>query len=134
MIRAYTSRDGHQLIFNDSPENTSLTIQTTLGASCKVRLSPETGIEIMTLEEQPIVITSASDVTVNSEGAVLVNASDVTINGEGDVSVSAEGALELSSTGELSIAASSVNVEASGDISLVAPAVDVSGGIVNLGA
>ena len=134
MIRAYTSRDGHQLIFNDSPENTSLTVQTTLGASCIIRLSPETDIEIMTIEEQPIVITSASDVTVNSEGAVLVNASDVTINGEGDVSVSAEGALELSSAGELSIAASSINVEASGDISLVAPAVDVSGGIVNLGA
>ncbi|NDA11982.1 MAG: hypothetical protein EBZ15_05005, partial [Actinobacteria bacterium] len=134
MIRAYTSRDGHQLIFNDSPENTSLTIQTTLGASCMIRLSPESGIEIMTIEEQPIIITSASDVTVNSEGAVLVNASDVTINGEGDVSVSAEGALELSSAGELSIAASSINVEASGDISLVAPAVDVSGGIVNLGA
>ncbi|MDA2988218.1 MAG: VgrG-related protein [Actinomycetota bacterium] len=134
MIRAFTSRDGHQLIFNDSPENTSLTVQTTFGASCKVRLSPETGIEIMTIEEQPIVITSASDVTVNSEGTVLVNAAEVTINGEGDVSVSAEGALELTAAGELSLAGTSVNVEASGDISLIAPAIDVSGGIVNLGA
>jgi uncharacterized protein involved in type VI secretion and phage assembly len=134
MISAFTSRDGHQLLFNDSPESTSLTVQTTFGASCKIRLSPETGIEIVTIEEQPIIITSASDVTVNSEGAVLVNAGEVTINGEADVSVSAEGALELTAAGELSLVASSVNVEASGDISLVAPAIDISGGIVNLGA
>jgi phage baseplate assembly protein gpV len=134
MIRAYTSRDGHQVIFNDSPENTSLTINTTRGASCMIRLSPETGIEILTIEEQPIVITSASDITLNSEGEVLVNSASVTINGEADVSISAEGALEISAVGALNLAATTVNIEADAELTVAAPIVNVSGGIVNLGA
>ena len=134
MIRAFTSRDGHQLIFNDSPEDTSVTLNTTKGISCVIRISPETGIEIKTLEEQPILIESASDITLISAGEVAVNSASVTINGEADVSVSAEGALEISAVGELNLAAASVNIEAEAEISIAAPIVNVAGAIVNLGA
>ena len=133
MKRAFTSREGHQLIFDDSPETPGIMIQTTFGASCLVRLSPETGIMITTIEEQPIIITSASDVTINSEGAVIVNSADVTINGEADISISAEGAIEISAAEELNIAASSLTIEAE-DISLLAGEINIAGGIVNLGA
>lgn len=134
VVRSFTSRMGSQLIFRDDPESPSLELTTTMGASCMIRISPETGIEIITLEEQPILINSASDVTISSDGAVTVNAAEVAINGEGDVSLSAEGALEIAAGGEVSITAASVNIEAEADASVMAPAVDISGGIVNLGA
>ena len=133
MKRAFTSRDGHQLIFDDSPETPGIVIQTTFGASCMIRLSPETGITITTIEEQPIVINSAADVTINSEGAVIVNSTDVTINGEADISISAEGAIEVSAADELNLAATSITIEAE-DISLLAGEINIAGGIVNLGA
>lgn len=134
MIRGFTSRLGSQILFMDDPEMPGVVINTTMGGSTIIRLSPETGIEIITLEGQPIVITSASDITITSEGAVEVNAAAVAINGEGDVSISAEGALEITAGGEIAISAASVNIEAEVDASLIAPAVDITGGIVNLGA
>lgn len=134
MIRGFTSRLGSQLLFMDDPELPGVVLNTTMGASTLIRLSPETGIEIITVEGQPIVVTSASDVTINSEGAVTVNSAAVVINGEGDVSISAEGAIEITAGGEIAISAASVNIEAEADASIVAPAVDVTGGIVNLGA
>ena len=134
MIRGFTSRLGSQLLFMDDPEAPGLVLNTTMGASTIIRLSPETGIEIITVEGQPILITSDSDVTINSEGAVTVNAAAVEINGEGDVSISAEGALELTAGGAIAISAASVNIEAEADASVIAPAIDITGGIVNLGA
>lgn len=141
MQRVYTSRDGHQIIFDDSPENSALTLKTTFGASCMIRMSPEEGITITTLEGQPITINSEAEVTINAEGEVLINASDVTINGEGAVTIAAEG--------ELSITAASLNFESEGEISLSSAIaismespeitlegleVNVGGAIVTLGA
>ena len=142
MIRAFTSRDGHQILFNDSPELTSLTLQTTFGASCIIRMSPETGIEILTVEEQPILISSNADVTISSEGVVLVNAADVTINGEGDCTINAvgdvnlvsEGALQIEALADVNINGGIVSIEADEVFEVVAPIVNISGGIVNLGA
>ncbi|MDP4805354.1 MAG: VgrG-related protein [Candidatus Nanopelagicales bacterium] len=134
MIRGFTSRLGSQLLFMDDPETPGLVLNTTMGASTIIRLSPETGIEIITVEGQPILISSASDVTITSEGAVTVNAAAIAINGEGDVSISAAGALELTAGGEIAISAASINLEAEVDASMVAPAIDITGGIVNLGA
>ena len=148
MMRAFTSREGHQLIFNDNPEASSLTVQTTFGASCIVRLSPETGISISTIEGQPITVNSAAEVTINSEGAVLINSSEVTVSGEGavaingaDVSISAEGAIEITTEGVVSLTGSEINLASEGAvsieadvISLTAGEINIAGGIVSLGA
>ena len=148
VIRAFTSREGHQLIFNDNPETSSLTLQTTFGASCIVRLSPETGISISTIEGQPVTINSDAEVTINSEGAVLINSSEVTVSGKGavaingaDVSISAEGAIEISTEGVVSVSGSEINLASEGSvsieadvISLVAGEINIAGGIVSLGA
>ncbi len=148
MMRAFTSREGHQLLFNDNPDASSLTIQTTFGASCIVRLSPETGISITTIEGQPIIINSDSEVTVNAEGAVVINASEVTLSGEGaveingaDVSITAEGAVEITTEGAISLTGSEINLASEGSvsieadmISLVAGEINIAGGIVSLGA
>ena len=133
MIRAFTSRDGHQLLFNDSPELSSLTINTTFGSSCMIRLSPETGITIETVEGQPIVINSAAEVTVNAEGAVVINSTDVSISGEGAIEITAAGAISLEAS-EINLSADgAVSIEAS-EISLLAGEINVAGGIVSLGA
>ena len=148
MIRAFTSREGHQLLFNDNPETSSLTLQTTFGASCIVRLSPETGISISTIEGQPITVNSDAEVTINSEGAVLINSSEVTVSGKGavaingaDVSITAEGAIEISTEGVVSLTGSEINLASEGSvsieadvISLVAGEINIAGGIVSLGA
>jgi len=133
MIRAFTSREGHQLIFNDSPELSSVILNTTFGASCMIRLSPETGITIETVEGQPIVLNSASEVTVNAEGAVVLNAAEVTISGEGAVEISAAGAVSVEAS-EINLAADgAVSIE-SDVISLTAGEINIAGGIVSLGA
>ena len=148
MIRAFTSREGHQLLFNDNPETSSLTLQTTFGASCIVRLSPETGISISTIEGQPVTVNSDAEVTINSEGAVLINSSEVTVSGKGavaingaDVSITAEGAIEISTEGVVSLTGSEINLASEGSvsieadvISLVAGEINIAGGIVSLGA
>ena len=148
MIRAFTSREGHQLLFNDNPETSSLTLQTTFGASCIVRLSPETGISISTIEGQPITVNSDAEVTINSEGAVLINSSEVTVSGKGavaingaDVSITAEGAIEISTEGVVSLTGSEINLASEGSvsieadvISLVAGEINIAGSIVSLGA
>jgi hypothetical protein len=133
MIRAYTSRDGHQLVFNDSPELSSVMINTTFGTSCILRLSPETGITIETVEGQPIIINSAAEVTVNAEGAVVINSSDVSISGEGAIEITAAGAISIEAS-EINLSADgAVSIEAS-EISLLAGEINVAGGIVSLGA
>jgi hypothetical protein len=133
MIRAYTSRDGPQLVFNDSPELSSVMINTTFGTSCILRLSPETGITIETVEGQPIIINSAAEVTVNAEGAVVINSSDVSISGEGAIEITAAGAISIEAS-EINLSADgAVSIEAS-EISLLAGEINVAGGIVSLGA
>jgi uncharacterized protein involved in type VI secretion and phage assembly len=133
MIRAFTSRDGHQIIFNDSPELSSLMLNTTFGASCMIRLSPETGITIETVEGQPIIINSASEITVNAEGAVMINSAEVSISGEGAVEITAAGAVSVEAS-EINLASEgAVSIE-SDVISLVAGEINIAGGIVSLGA
>ncbi|MEI8261729.1 MAG: phage baseplate assembly protein V, partial [Actinomycetes bacterium] len=124
MQRLYTSRDGHQIIFDDSPENTSLTLNTTFGASCMIRMSPEEGITITTIEGQPVTINSDAEITINAEGSVIINSADVTINGEGAVTINAEG--------ELSISAASLNFESEGEISMSAPVISLEGAEISL--
>ncbi len=140
MQRAFTSRDGHQLIFDDSPENSSVTLNTTFGASCMIRLSPEEGILITTIEGQPVTINSEAEVTINAEGAIVVNAAEVTLNGEGAITIAAEGemtltaaSLNLASEGEVSISASAISLEGA-EVSLEGAEVNVAGAIVTLGA
>lgn len=130
---AFTSREGHQLIVDDSPESTGIHLQTTLGSSAVITISPELGISIKTMEGQPITINSASDVTVSSEGEVAVNAASVTINGEGEVSITAEGAVSVEGS-EVSVTTEGALALTGSEISLNAGVVNVAGGIVNLGA
>lgn len=131
--RAFTSREGHQLIFDDSPETPGIKLATTFGASCEVSISPELGISIKTVEGQPITINSAAEVSISSVGNVSVSAAAVEISAEAAVSVNSEVSVELS--------APAVSVAAEGDvsisgaaISLEAATVNVAGGVVNLGA
>jgi hypothetical protein len=136
VIRSFTSRQGHQLIFNDSLEEelSGLTINTTRGETCSIFMNPVLGITIQTTEGQPIVIKSAENITLQSEGEVAVNSASVTIMGESDVSIAAGGALAISAAGELNLSGASVNIEAEGELTVAGPIVNVSGGIVNLGA
>lgn len=140
MVRAYTSRDGHQLVFDDSPENTSLTINTTFGSSCMIRLSPEEGILITTIEGQPITINSQAEITINADAEITMNAAELTINGEGAVTIAAEGemsltaaSLNLESEGEISLSASVISMEGA-EITMEGAEVNVAGAIVTLGA
>lgn len=131
--RAFTSRAGHQIIFDDSPETPGLVLNTTFGASCMIRMSPETGITIATVEGQPVTIESASEVTVAAEAAVIINAAEITINGEGAVAINAEGAVEVNGVA-VSITAEEALEIGAAEVSITAGVVNVAGGIVNLGA
>ena len=68
------------------------------------------------------------------KGEVAVNSASVTVTGETDVSIAAGGALAISAVGELNLSGASVNIEAEGELTVAGPIVNVSGGIVNLGA
>jgi hypothetical protein len=148
MVRAFTSRDGHQILFNDNPEDTSVTLQTTFGASCIIRMSPEEGILITTIDGQPIILSSDAEVTVNAGGMVEVNATDVNITGEAsilmaapEVSITSEGDLNITSGGELALTGMSITISSGAEVNMAAEAINLeageiglAGGIVSLGA
>ena len=125
-----------------------MTLQTTFGASCIIRMSPEEGILITTIDGQPIILSSDAEVTVNAGGMVEVNATDVNITGEAsilmaapEVSITSEGDLNITSGGELALTGMSITISSGAEVNMAAEAINLeageiglAGGIVSLGA
>lgn len=130
---ALTTKTGHQIVLDDDPEKSSITIQTKNGQSCSIVLDDKKGIIINTKGDgRNIVINSKSDLQLTATKKVTIKGQDLTIDSKGPVKVK--------STGSVDVQGTSVSVNAKGALNLKGTSVtlqgstgvNIKGAVVNL--
>ena len=140
VITALTTKAGHQLIFDDSADSSSVTLQTTNGDSCSIHMDAKKGITITTKGERDVTIKSASSVHVTTEKDANIKAKDVTVDAAASVKVQGKSKVEVkapnvnvSADSALKLKGTNVSVDASANLSLKANGtVTVKGAVVKL--
>ena len=140
VITALTTKAGHQLIFDDSADSSSVTLQTTNGDSCSIHMDAKKGITITTKGERDVTIKSASSVHVTTEKDANIKAKDVTVDAAASVKVQGKSKVEVkapnvnvSADSALKLKGTKVSVDASANLSLKANGtVTVKGAVVKL--
>lgn len=140
VIAALTTKAGHQLIFDDSANSSSVTLQATNGDSCIIKLDAKKGITITTMGERPVTVKSGGDVNVEAGKSAKVTAKDVSVDATGPVTVKSKGKVDVrgtnvtvDATSNLTLKGASVSVEAATSLTLKgSAAVTVKGGVVKL--
>jgi hypothetical protein len=140
VITALTTKAGHQLIFDDSANSSSITLRTTHGDSCSIELDAKKGITITTKGDRDVVITSASSVHVTTEKDARLKAKDVTVDATGGVKVQGKSKVEVkapnvsvTADSSLKMKGTNVTVDATANLTLKATGtVSVKGAVVKL--
>lgn len=139
--QAFTTKAGHQIIFQDDAEKSGISIRTKNGESLLIDMSDKKGITIITKgENKPVKVITDSDVVVTTKKNAKLSAQDVSVDAKGKVNVKAKGAATVSgqsvsveASGKAKLKGASVSVEASGSLNLKASgAVNIKGSAVNL--
>ncbi len=130
---AFTTKAGHQLIFDDGAETSGVTIQAKNGQSCSIVLSEKKGITITTKGDGGVVVNSSADVTVTAKKKAKVSGQEVTVESKGAIKVNGKGALDvtakninLNASSSAKLKGGSVTVEASGILKLKGSAVKIN--------
>ena len=130
---ALTTKTGHQILLDDDPETSSITIQTKNGQSCSIVLNDKSGITITTKGDgKNIVINSKSDLQLTATKKVTITGQDLTVDSKGPVKVKSSASVDVQGT--------SVNVNAKGALNLKGTSVtlqgstgvNIKGAVVNL--
>lgn len=131
--QVFTSKAGHQLIFDDEGDDSGITIRAKNGSTCTVVLHDKDGISITTKGEGKVVINSAADVSVKAGKNASVEAADVTLKSSGKVRVEGTGALTVSGSSvtvdastSAKITGATVSIEASGPLTLKGAVVNIN--------
>lgn len=121
-IRGIFSRNGHHLLFDDTPGEGLINIMTNGGH--EITLSETAGEEFISISDP-----AGNAVLINTaEGSVEVNAmSDLSLSAQ-NIELSAAESLTLDTAGELTLAGDAVDIAGAGDLSLE------SGGAMNMEA
>ena len=139
--QAFTTKAGHQIVFQDDAEKSGISIRTKNGESLLIDMSDKKGITIVTKgENKPVKVVTDSDVIVTTKKNAKLSAQDVSVDAKGKVNVKAKGAATVSgqsvsveASGKAKLKGASVSVEASGALNLKASgAVNIKGSAVNL--
>lgn len=127
-----TTKSGHQVTFDDSDDESGITIQTSGGKTCIIKLSDKEGISITTAGDGNISITSGGDVSVTAKKTATVNAQDAQVTTKGDVTVKATGKVDVAgssvtvdATSSAKITGATVTIEASGPLNLKGAMVNI---------
>ena len=140
VITALTTKAGHQLIFDDSADSSSITLQVKNGTSCSIVLSDKNGITITTKGDNSLTINSAQDVIVKTERNAKVTAKDVAIDSQGPVKVTGKGKVDVSApninvsaTSALKLKGTNVTIDATASLTMkAAGTTTVKGAVVKL--
>jgi uncharacterized protein involved in type VI secretion and phage assembly len=140
VITALTTKAGHQLIFDDSSDSSSITIQVKNGNSCSIVLSDKDGITVTTKGDNSVVINSAQDVIVKSERNAKVTAKDVAVDSSGPVKVNAKGKVDVTApninvaaTSALKLKGTNVTIDATASLTMkAAGTTTIKGAVVKL--
>ncbi|MDA0312920.1 MAG: phage baseplate assembly protein V, partial [Gemmatimonadetes bacterium] len=122
MITALTTHAGHQLIFDDSSDSSSITLQVKNGDSCSIVMSDKDGITITTKGDKSLTINSAQDVVVKAGRNATVTAKEVLVDSEGPVKVKGS---------KIEVSATNITMSASSDLKLTGAQVTI-GATANL--
>jgi uncharacterized protein involved in type VI secretion and phage assembly len=140
VMTALTTKAGHQLIFDDSTDSSSVTLQTTNGDSCSILLDAKKGITIVTKGERDVTIKSASSVHVTTAKDARIKAKDVNIDAASSVKVQGKSRVDVkapnvnvTADSALKLKGTSVSVDATASLALKASgAVTIKGAVVKL--
>jgi uncharacterized protein involved in type VI secretion and phage assembly len=116
--RAFVSRTGHQLLFNDSASSSeqSITLATGDGAVTVV-LGGSNAVAVTVTDQRAVSVTTAGPVTVNATG-------DISLIGQQNVTITAASALQLSGA--------SVQITADSGLTAQAGQLQLQGGITSI--
>ena len=127
VITALTTKAGHQLLFDDSNDSSSITLQSTNGDSCSIVLDAKKGITITTKGDRDVIINSASRVQVTTEKDAMIKAKDVTIDAAASVKVQGKSRIDVkapnvnvTADSSLKLKGTTVSVDASAALNLKA--------------
>lgn len=115
--QAFTTKTGHQLIFDEEGDDSGITIRSKGGETCSIVLNDKKGITITTGGEGAVTINSAADVTVTAKNNAKVSGQEV--------SVESKGAIKIEGKGAISVSASSITVDATASTTLKGASVTV---------
>lgn len=140
VVTALTTKAGHQLIFDDSADSSSVTLHATNGDSCSIVLDAKKGITIVTKGDRDVTINSASDVHVTTEKDAKIKAKDVSIDAASSVKVQAKSRVDVkapnvnvTADSSLKLKGTNVSVDATASLALKASGtVTIKGAVVKL--
>lgn len=140
MITALTTKAGHQLIFDDSADSSSITLQVKNGNTCSIVMSDKDGIVITTKGDRSLTINSAQDVVVKAERNAKVSAKDVSVDSEGTVKVTGKSKVDvsapnisMSASSALKLKGANVSIDATASLNMkAAGTTTVKGAVVKL--
>ena len=131
--QVFTTKSGHQLIFDDEGDDSGITIRTKNGQTCSIVMSDKKGISIITNGEGDVHVSTDGNVNVDAKKNAKVVANEVSVESKGAVKVDAAAALNLTgssitvdATSSATIKGASVNVEATGSLTLKGAVVNVN--------
>jgi hypothetical protein len=123
--QVFTTKTGHQLIFDDEGDDSGITIRTKGGETCSIVMSDKKGITITTKGEGGVIINSDADIAVTTKKNAKVTANEVAVTSKGAIKVNGKGTLDvtasninLNASGSAKIKGARVTVESSGPLTL----------------
>ena len=131
--QVFTTKAGHQMIFDDDGDDSGITIRTKNGQTCSIVLSDKKGISIVTKGQGDVNVKTDGNVNVDAKKNAKVVANEVAVESKGSVKVDAASALNLSgsritvdATSSTKIKGATVSVEATGSLTLKGAVVNVN--------
>jgi len=140
LITALTTKSGHQLIFDDDNDSSSITLQMKNGSACSIVMTDKNGITITTKGDRSVTIKSSQNVIVQAEKSAKVSANDVSIDSKGPIKIQGKGKLDisapnigLSAQSSLKLKGTNVSIDATASLALKASGTTtVKGAVVKL--
>ncbi|MBM3670002.1 MAG: VgrG-related protein [Actinobacteria bacterium] len=140
LITALTTKAGHQLIFDDDNDSSSITLQMKNGSACSVVMTDKGGITITTKGDRSVTIKSSQNVIVEAEKNAKVSANDVTIDSKGPIKIQGKGKLDISAPNvgitaqsALKLKGTNVSIDATASLALKSSGTtSVKGAVVKL--
>lgn len=131
--QVFTTKAGHQMIFDDEGDDSGITIRTKNGQTCSIVLSDKKGISIITKGQGDVNISTQGNVNVDAKKNAKVTANEVAVESKGTVKVDAASSLNLTgssvtvdATSSAKIKGATVSVEATGSLTLKGAVVNVN--------
>jgi len=131
--QVFTTKTGHQLIFDDEGDDSGITIRTKGGETCSIVMSDKKGITITTKGEGGVTINSDANIAVTTKKKATVTANEVQVDSKGAIKFTGKGALNVSAqnitldaSGSAKLKGSSVSVESSGILKLKGSVVKIN--------